>query len=136
MSADETVSTEHGQIVVVEVRTEAIPKGDDDRLLWSAHLANYIRDEVDYGPKGTEVLLRKQWSDVPDNRLRKAIPVDELRALINGLRQAARPRVEWQDDQIEMARDVIKIMKMDIETLLASFIESNDLHRIMEGDQF
>ena len=50
--------------------------------------------------------------------------------------QVANPRVEWNDDQIEMARDAIKTMKLDITTLRDSFIDRNDLHFLFRDDQF
>ena len=127
--------SEQAQTVVLQVKTEFIPQGDDNRLLWSAHLTNYIRDVVDHAPNGAEILSRKESWEVPDTRLHKAIPVDDLKELIDGLRQAANPRVEWQDDQIDMARDAIKIMRMEITTLLNSFIERNDIQAALDREK-
>jgi hypothetical protein len=135
MSADEKKNEPapvSEEVVKVEIVPWKIPTEPDALLQWAIQFRQRMFDETIDPPVGCHVMFR----GIPDQRKRVSIPRDEFREFLDAMLQVANPRVEWNDDQIEMARDAIKTMKLDITTLRDSFIDRNDLHFLFRDDQF
>jgi hypothetical protein len=133
MSAGEQATAPVGEEVVkVEIVPWKLPTEIKDISAWVIQFKQCMFDDEIDPPVGCHVLYR----GIPDQRKRVSVRHDEFKAFLDAMLHVASPRVEWNDNQIEMARDAIKTMKLDITTLRDSFIDRNDLHFLFRDDQF
>jgi hypothetical protein len=133
MSAGEQATAPVGEEVVkVEIVPWKIPTEIDALSQWAIQFKQCMFDDTIDPPVGCWVMFR----GIPDSGLRVSFPAEAFKAFIDELLQVANPSIKWNDDQMEMARDAIKTMRMDITTLCDSFIDTHNMHRMFEGDQF